>query len=84
MIILFIDSRQHFTLIVNNKNIPHYNLIKFMNALRYIIQEPNMQISITKTHCNTPRRLLLYVCVRIFVCLCIHCIFDQLLTVVVI
>ena len=72
MIIIRIDSRQHFTLLVNNKNIPHYNLIKFMNALRYIIQEPNMQISITKTHCNTTRGLLLYLCVCVCVCVYVY------------
>ena len=59
MIIIVADSRQHFTLLVSNGHMPDYKLTKFMNSLLYIIQEPTMQISITKTYCYTLTGLLL-------------------------
>ena len=55
-----VDSRQHFTLIVNNTKIPMYRLIKFLKTLKYIIDEADMEISMIKTHCNTSIGLLEY------------------------
>ena len=50
---MFAVSRQYFTLIVDSTNIPSNRLIKFLKTLEYIVDEPDIEVNINKSKCNT-------------------------------